>query len=212
MSKKMVVVGAKGHWGRKITQDLMQQSYVVNEIDIQNQSDIQDSYLKDKNDIVIVAIPPEQHGVYVDFFMKPYRYVFAGPQKSLISLSGKLRLIFQRTKWLILYAFKEKPLVLCEKPFPEFSFFEINKHNKNIRIVDHYLYKKNIINIKKYFEENRQNIKEIQLHLCEKNKEQRNWMFDPHQYGGVIFDLAHHLVAILAVSYTHLTLPTTPYV
>ena len=201
MSKKITIIGARGHWGRKITQDLTQAKYTINAVDIDNQVDLTRYDNLWQNDFIIIATPPTEHAKYIDFLVKPYRYTLLAGQQNWV-LRSKCK-ISCWLKAIALYAgiawcFR-KPLILCEKPLPQLDFFEKNKKlGKRIRVVDHYLYKVNIGKIKYYFKKDRYKIKKIYLYLCEKNQEKRNWMFDSHQYGGVTLDLAHHLISILA--------------
>jgi len=201
MSKKITIIGARGHWGRKITQDLTQERYTINAVDIDNQVDLTRYDSLWQNDFIIIATPPVEHAKYIDFLVKPYRYIFSAGQQNWV-LRSKYKILCW-LKAIALYAdttwYFRKPVILCEKPLPQLDFFEKNKRlGKKIRVVDHYLYKSNIGNIKYCFKENRCKIKKIYLYLCEKNQEKRNWMFDSRQYGGVTLDLAHHLIAILA--------------
>ncbi len=93
--------------------------------------------------------------------------------------------------------YEHTSMILCEKPMPTIEEDIIFDDFKKVKIIDHYLYKKDFNSLQKFFNDNQKNIKKISLFLCEKNSENRKWMFDKNQFGGVTYDLAHHLISIL---------------
>lgn len=86
------------------------------------------------------------------------------------------------------------PRILCEKPLPVIPELP---HPERVRIIDHYLFKRDAQTCRDYFQRHQGDIAHISLSLCESKPEQRPWMWSRSAYGGVILDLAHHLAALL---------------
>lgn len=84
--------------------------------------------------------------------------------------------------------------ILCEKPLPVVPQL---LHPERVRIIDHYLFKSGAETCRHYFQRHGADIEQISLSLCESKPEQRTWMWSRSSQGGVILDLAHHLVALL---------------
>jgi predicted dehydrogenase len=86
------------------------------------------------------------------------------------------------------------PSVLCEKPLPVIPNLP---HTNSVRIIDHYLFKSHASECKRYYQLQRGNLKSISLSLCESKIEDRPWMWSRSTYGGVVFDLVHHLASLI---------------
>lgn len=86
------------------------------------------------------------------------------------------------------------PRILCEKPLPVIPELP---HPERVRLIDHYLFKRDARTCRDYFQRHQGDIAHISLSLCESKPEQRPWMWSQAAHGGVILDLAHHLVALL---------------
>ncbi|WP_199930462.1 hypothetical protein [Sedimenticola thiotaurini] len=86
------------------------------------------------------------------------------------------------------------PRILCEKPLPVTPQLQ---DPGRVRIIDHYLFKQDAQVCRDHFQRRRADIDQISLSLCESKPERRSWMWSRAAYGGVILDLAHHLVALL---------------
>jgi hypothetical protein len=93
------------------------------------------------------------------------------------------------------FAKKTKKTIFCEKPLP---ILNIEDYYANVRIVDHYLYKKSFTSMQAYFLEYSNRIKEIHFSMQESKSEQRFWMIQNKYEGGVTRDMGHHLFAYIA--------------
>jgi len=166
--KKILLIGSEGELGKKIT----------NEFDFSQ---------NEKDSIIKIDLYNLNQ---IDQLISPHEYVSA-----LIATPPSTH--FDYTEKLLKNSKIQK--IISEKPYPieKDSIDKIKDDSTRLFILDHYLFKHEIPNIINYYNKNKENISEIHLSILEENIEKRKWMKSKDEFGGVIYDLGHHLVAIL---------------
>lgn len=87
--------------------------------------------------------------------------------------------------------------IIIEKPNLCVGFFRKYIEVNDAVFVDHYLFKQSAIAATEYFVNNKGKISSIDISICESQVEERSWMISSSEGGGVVYDLGHHVAAIL---------------
>ncbi|MCP5172537.1 MAG: Gfo/Idh/MocA family oxidoreductase [Pseudomonadales bacterium] len=168
MSDKIFLIGYKGNLGQKILNNI-KNDYEVTLFDIKNpESPSTDGVVKSIKKTLFAQ-------------QSPVTLIVATPPDS------------HKTYIEQLSRYKKVKYILCEKPLPSSPDIK-PRHVSKVRLIDHYLYKSSMTNIMNFAETNE--FKKIRMFLCESDYESRHWMLYKNTFGGVTYDLAHHLLAI----------------
>ena len=87
--------------------------------------------------------------------------------------------------------------IIIEKPNLCVDYLNRHIDISDAAFVDHYLFKPSAIAATEYFVNNKESISSIDISICESQVEERSWMISSSEGGGIVYDLGHHVVAIL---------------